>query len=148
PVVNRCIGLTRSVATRLSPKNSAAARMISRFTKRNGQGGTSLRVQSRRERDGLSPTREQNVEETMGHSVRGFGLAAAMLLAFNGSAFSAEKLVLGNEGSYPPFSMVDASGKLTGFEPELAREMCKRMGVECEIVVMDFKGLIPALLGN
>src|SRR5690242_11001692 len=81
-------------------------------------------------------------------SVRAFGLAAATLLAFNGSAFSAEKLILGNEGSYPPFSMVDASGKLTGFEPELAREMCKRMGVECEIVVMDFKGLIPALLGN
>lgn len=81
-------------------------------------------------------------------SVRAFGLAAAMLLAAGGYAFSAEKLILGNEGSYPPFSMVDASGKLTGFEPELAREMCKRMETECEIVVLDFKGLIPALLQN
>ncbi|AKQ54501.1 transporter substrate-binding domain-containing protein [Bordetella hinzii] len=73
-------------------------------------------------------------------------------LAIAGAAFlghapaQAEKLVLGNEGSYPPFSMVDPSGRLTGFEPDLAREMCKRMNVECEFVVMDFKALIPALL--
>jgi len=58
----------------------------------------------------------------------------------------ADKLVLGNEGSYPPFSITDASGKLTGVEPELAREMCRRMQAECEIVAMDFKALIPALL--
>jgi len=75
------------------------------------------------------------------------GLAASLLAGGVASAF-AEKLVLGNEGSYPPFSMVDASGKLTGLEPDLAREMCKRMNAECEIVVMDFKGLIPALLQN
>ena len=58
----------------------------------------------------------------------------------------ADKLTFGNEGVYPPFSMVDASGRLTGFEPELAREMCKRMGAECDIVAMDFKALIPSLL--
>lgn len=58
----------------------------------------------------------------------------------------ADKLVLGNEGSYPPFSITDASGKLTGVEPELAREMCRRMNAECDIVAMDFKALIPALL--
>lgn len=80
-------------------------------------------------------------------SIRVFGIAAAALLAAAGSSL-AEKLVLGNEGTYPPFSMVNAAGKLTGFEPELAREMCRRMNVECEIVVMDFKALIPALLQN
>ena len=31
-------------------------------------------------------------------------------------------------------------------EPDLAREMCKRMKVECEIIVMDFKALIPSIL--
>ncbi len=62
------------------------------------------------------------------------------------SASAQEKLILGNEGAYPPFSMVDSGGTLTGVEPELAREMCKRMNVECEFVVMDFKALIPALL--
>ena len=62
------------------------------------------------------------------------------------AAHAQEKLILGNEGAYPPFSMVDASGTLTGVEPEVAREMCKRMNVECEFVVMDFKALIPAIL--
>ncbi|MFD2030773.1 transporter substrate-binding domain-containing protein [Ancylobacter dichloromethanicus] len=42
--------------------------------------------------------------------------------------------------------MVDSSGNLTGMEPELAREMCKRIGADCEIVVMDFKALIPSML--
>jgi ABC-type amino acid transport substrate-binding protein len=58
----------------------------------------------------------------------------------------ADTLKMGNEGTYPPFSVMDSNGKLTGFEPELAREMCKRMNVECDIEVMDFKALIPSML--
>ncbi|WP_256988431.1 transporter substrate-binding domain-containing protein [Bordetella genomosp. 9] len=73
-------------------------------------------------------------------------LFATMAVAAGPAPAAAEKLVLGNEGSYPPFSMVNAAGELTGLEPDLAREMCKRMNADCEIVVMDFKGLIPALL--
>ncbi|WP_404924931.1 transporter substrate-binding domain-containing protein [Mesorhizobium sp. ORM16] len=76
------------------------------------------------------------------------GLIATAFLIGGMLPANAEKLVLGNEGSYPPFSMVSADGTLTGFEPGLAREMCKRMNAECEIVVMDFKALIPALLQN
>lgn len=59
---------------------------------------------------------------------------------------AAETLILGNEGVYPPFSIVASDGALTGFEPALAREMCKRMEVECEFVVMDFKALVPSIL--
>ncbi|WP_137045349.1 transporter substrate-binding domain-containing protein [Pseudolabrys sp. FHR47] len=62
-----------------------------------------------------------------------------------GAPAQAEKLRLGNEGVFPPFSMVDADGTVKGVEPDLAREMCKRMKVECEIQVMDFKALIPSL---
>jgi arginine/ornithine transport system substrate-binding protein len=74
-------------------------------------------------------------------------VSLGLLLAagFAGPA-SAETIRLGNEGVYPPFSMVDSAGNLTGVEPDLAREMCKRMGAECEFVVMDFKALIPSLL--
>ena len=79
-------------------------------------------------------------------SIAAVALASASILASSLAPAHAEKLVLGNEGSYPPFSMVDPSGRLTGLEPDLAREMCKRMNAQCEIVVMDFKGLIPALL--
>ena len=72
------------------------------------------------------------------------GLITAALLWMTPA--TADTLKMGNEGTYPPFSVVDSSGKITGFEPELAREMCKRMGAECEIVVMDFKALIPSML--
>jgi len=68
----------------------------------------------------------------------------AMLAAAAPAA--AEKLLVGNEGVYPPFSIVASDGTLIGFEPDLAREVCKRMGDECEFVVMDFKALIPSIL--
>jgi arginine/ornithine transport system substrate-binding protein len=63
-----------------------------------------------------------------------------------GTSAQAEKLRLGNEGIFPPFSMVDSDGSVKGVEPDLAREMCKRMNVECEIIVMDFKALVPSIL--
>jgi arginine/ornithine transport system substrate-binding protein len=71
---------------------------------------------------------------------------AFCLATMLGSAARADKLKLGNEGIYPPFSIVDSDGKLKGIEPDWAREMCKRMNAECEFVVMDFKALIPSLL--
>ena len=72
-------------------------------------------------------------------------IAAAALIGAIGAA-QAEKLRLGNEGVYPPFSMISSTGVLTGAEADLAREMCSRMNVECEFVVMDYKALIPSLL--
>lgn len=84
---------------------------------------------------------------TLRHRLRRTSAVLVMLTLGAGlSPASAEKLKLGNEGVYPPFSMVDSAGKLTGMEPELAREMCKRIGADCEIVVMDFKALIPSML--
>src|SRR5580693_7060629 len=78
------------------------------------------------------------------HRDRAVGAAAARLEL----PARADKLIFGNEGTYPPFSVIDPSGRLTGFEPELAREMCKRMNAECDIVAMDFKALIPSLLAG
>jgi arginine/ornithine transport system substrate-binding protein len=72
-----------------------------------------------------------------------FGLGAIIGVA---APARAEKLLLGNEGVLPPFSMVDSDGVLRGVEPDLAREVCKRMNAECEFVVMDFKALIPSIL--
>ncbi|HEY2421392.1 MAG TPA: amino acid ABC transporter substrate-binding protein [Neobacillus sp.] len=39
------------------------------------------------------------------------------------------KLLIGTEGTYAPFTFHDASGKLTGFDVEIAIEVAKRMGV-------------------
>ncbi len=53
---------------------------------------------------------------------------------------------MGNEGTYPPFSMTNSDGSLTGLEPDLAREVCKRLDADCEIVAYEFKALLPSLV--
>ncbi len=73
-------------------------------------------------------------------------LAAAAVAGLAATPAAADKLLVGNEGTYPPFSMVEPSGELTGIEPDLTREMCARMEADCEFVVMDFKALIPSLI--
>jgi len=87
----------------------------------------------------ISPTRRRLI-----------ALAGAISLGLStlagAASAQAEKLRLGNEGVFPPFSMVGSDGVLKGVEPDLAREMCKRMNVECELIAMDFKALIPSIL--
>ena len=75
---------------------------------------------------------------------RALAVSAALLASVVPSR--ADQLKFGNEGIYPPFSVVKPDGTLTGVEPDLAREMCKRMKADCEFVVMDFKALIPSML--
>ena len=55
-------------------------------------------------------------------------------------------LKLGNEGSYPPFSITKPDGTLTGIDVEIAREICRRIGRECEFQTMEFKALLPSLI--
>lgn len=55
------------------------------------------------------------------------------------------KIKLGSDGAYPPYSSKTASGELEGFEIDLAADLCKRIKAQCEWVLMDFDGLIPAL---
>lgn len=72
-----------------------------------------------------------------------------VLLAFAVSTPAiGQKLKLGNEGTYPPFSIMGTDGGLSGLEPDLAREMCKRMGADCEITAMDFSALLPSLISG
>lgn len=40
------------------------------------------------------------------------------------------KLVIGTEGTYAPFTFHDQSGKLTGYDIDVATEVAKRLGVE------------------
>ena len=42
-----------------------------------------------------------------------------------GNAY-ADKIKIGTEGAYPPWNSKDASGKLIGFEVELAWTLCSR----------------------
>ncbi len=75
-------------------------------------------------------------------------LAAVTLVAGAGNVAAAEKLRIGVEGAYPPFSWVEPDGTLKGFDIEIAYALCAEMKVECELVQQDWDGMIPALLAR
>ncbi|MCE2724445.1 MAG: ABC transporter substrate-binding protein [Burkholderiales bacterium] len=70
----------------------------------------------------------------------------AVLGSFSAAALAqAKKVRLGVEGAYPPFSEIDTSGKLKGFDIDMANALCSQMKVECVMVQLSFDGMIPAL---
>jgi polar amino acid transport system substrate-binding protein len=72
-------------------------------------------------------------------------LACAAMLAVSAGAASAQKLRLGTEGAYPPFNYATADGKIEGFDIDIGNALCAEMKVECEFIVQDFDGSIPAI---
>ncbi len=73
-------------------------------------------------------------------------LAAAFSLGLGSIAHAADgELVIGTEGAYPPFSMADANGNITGFDADVGNALCEKLELKCRFVVQAFDGLIPAL---
>jgi L-cystine transport system substrate-binding protein len=54
-------------------------------------------------------------------------------------------LNVGLEGTYPPFSFVDANGKLAGFEVELSEALAKELGVKVKLQPTKWDGILAAL---
>lgn len=55
------------------------------------------------------------------------------------------ELILGTSGNMPTMSQVDGSGKVAGFDIDIARLMASVMNVKLVIEVMPFAQLLPAL---
>ena len=55
------------------------------------------------------------------------------------------KLLVGTEGTYPPFTFHDESGELTGFDVEIAKEVAKRLGVEAEFKETQWDAMFAGL---
>lgn len=55
------------------------------------------------------------------------------------------KLLVGTEGTYPPFTFHDDNGKLTGFDVEIATEVAKRLGVEPEFKETQWDAIFAGL---
>ena len=75
-------------------------------------------------------------------------LLAGTVLAFLAGPASADKVKVGIEGAYPPFSAVSADGTVVGFDIDIANALCEEMGAECTLVQQDWDGIIPALLAR
>ena len=69
----------------------------------------------------------------------------SMLLMAQAAADDWEKVKIATEGAYPPWNLVDASGNLVGFEIDLAKDLCARMNVTCEVVPQKWRGIIKGL---
>jgi len=72
-----------------------------------------------------------------------FSVLFSLLIIVN---VNADKIKIGTECAYPTWNSKDASGKLIGFEVELAYTLCRYIGQQCEIVEQDWDGMIPALI--
>ena len=59
-----------------------------------------------------------------------------------------ETVRFGTEASFPPFIYIESSQKLTGFDIELAKELCKRAKLTCSFTTQDFDSLFVALTAD
>lgn len=61
---------------------------------------------------------------------------------------AADGLRVATDASYPPFSYLDAQGRIMGFDVDITRALCKEMKTACEIVAVAFDGILDGLAQN
>ncbi len=75
-------------------------------------------------------------------------LVCAILILPVAASAQQLKLRIASEGTNPPFSIINSSGELEGFDIDIARALCAKMQADCEIAAQDWDGIIPALLAH
>ncbi|MGA7988433.1 MAG: ABC transporter substrate-binding protein [Candidatus Dormiibacterota bacterium] len=61
---------------------------------------------------------------------------------------AAAPLQIATDASYAPNEFVDLNGNLVGWDIDLAKDVCKVLGIACTINNVTFSDIIPALLEN
>lgn len=75
-------------------------------------------------------------------------LCSSVMLLASGAMAGDLELRIGTEGAYPPWSMANPAGEVTGFDADTGALLCAKLEAKCKFVVQDFAGLIPALQAN
>ncbi len=58
------------------------------------------------------------------------------------------KLVVGFEGTYPPYNFKDKDGTYKGYDVDVANAIAKKLGVKPEFVATEWAGIIAGLLSD
>jgi octopine/nopaline transport system substrate-binding protein len=77
-------------------------------------------------------------------------LACAALgssLVFGSAAFAKDwtSVRVATEGAYEPWNITLPNGEISGFEPELLKDVCARIKLECKLQAQDWDGMIAGL---
>ncbi len=72
------------------------------------------------------------------------GIIALLLAMLMIGAAAADTLTMGTNASFPPYEYYE-DGSVVGIDAEIAAAIAEKLGMELEIVDMDFKAIIPAV---
>ena len=78
-------------------------------------------------------------------SSKGLALAFSLFAAGTAMAELPATLRIATDAESPPYSIAKPDGSVEGYEIDLIKVVCEKMGVECVVEVSDFSGMIPAL---
>jgi ABC-type amino acid transport substrate-binding protein len=67
---------------------------------------------------------------------------------FRAGLKNGDTIVVGTTGSAPPFTMINSSGELDGYDVALMKRAAADLGVNVEFVQLDWAGLLPGLIAN